>query len=724
MSRKISDEQIDDIIRLFDEGKSYVEIGKIVGCSNVTVKSWLVRHDTDLNKYNASKPTMSDEEIVQKYRDGVSISELAKTADTYRNKIYGILKNSDTDLGAEDISIAYPQGITEDIARKIVGEYGNGKSITKISEETGVCRRKISGFLRKNNIEITTRKKTSTMVQSEIVEKYDRGMTAKDISVEYGIGANTVFNILREKTVLKGKHLPDDVEMDVVSKYEDGFRMSDIARELGVGIGRVLSSLKRHGITFTDRTTTKEKQKWIVDEYLGGRNIAEIRSETGISRTAITNALIRSGVKIRNNTIQQNEIEEIVSRYVGGDSCRRVGDDTGHTDETIRRVLEREGVERRLPRISDEESATIIKLYLSGSNCHQIAREVCRYPSTIRRILIVSGVKIRPFIGNNCPSWKGGVSKDNNIVRHTDNSKNWRNSLFELNKYRSEISGDGGALNCHHIVPLSKILRSSRIKHSCLSDEQKRLAIIGDERFYDEDNGLVVTKEEHRLIEKSPRDSHPWWKIWRAFPEFATDNARLSEEQFKLFNEKGQIDPSNSILERSDKRSVENIIRYEHYLGTVPSSKLILKTSVSGIVTGIATFGLGANRHLSKGGTRWELTRLCVPFYVVRPFTIDFLHMCCEYIRTHFPEIEELVSFADTSVGHDGAVYRMAGWKKAGKTGSSYAYWNPETFQLVHKSSCRRIKGVDKTEKELAIERGLEKIPLPPKRRYVWCINY
>jgi hypothetical protein len=94
--------------------------------------------------------------------------------------------------------------------------------------------------------------------------------------------------------------------------------------------------------------------------------------------------------------------------------------------------------------------------------------------------------------------------------------------------------------------------------------------------------------------------------------------------------------------------------------------------------------------------------------------------MCNNYIREHFPEIKKLISYADPSVGHNGGIYRMAGWEKAGQTSSNYCYFDPFVYKLKHKSCCRRIKNVDKSEKQLAEENGLIKIPLPPKYRYIY----
>jgi hypothetical protein len=367
--------------------------------------------------------------------------------------------------------------------------------------------------------------------------------------------------------------------------------------------------------------------------------------------------------------------------------------------------------------ISDDQ---LIYLYdVCGWSCEKISSYFNKSSQFTRQRFISIGKKRRKNTGKNNGSWKGGITDIRNAVRSSAASLQWRNDAFIRQRYKSEISGQQiRELNCHHIYPFHVILRSSLTKHTPLSDEYRSLAIIGDPRFYDNDNSLVVSKEEHDKIEEGKLEqAHPWWKIWRAYPDFAINRSNLTPDDFIMFDNDGQIRPTEYTLNVSAPKEIRTPIRYEHYLGTLPGSKIILIAKKGNIIIGIATFGLGTNRYI-KNDT-WELTRLCIPFYVMRPFACDFLYQCCEYIRNNHPKITRLISFADSSVGHDGGIYRMAKWTKAGKTPSSYAYFDPSTLQLRHKASCRRIKNIDKTERELAQERGLIRIPLGCKYKYI-----
>lgn len=56
--------------------------------------------------------------------------------------------------------------------------------------------------------------------------------------------------------------------------------------------------------------------------------------------------------------------------------------------------------------------------------------------------------------GDKCPFWKGGVSKENKLIRASLKYKQWRKSVFERDKYTCVFCGKiGGELNADHIKP-------------------------------------------------------------------------------------------------------------------------------------------------------------------------------------------------------------------------------------------------------------------------------
>ena len=58
--------------------------------------------------------------------------------------------------------------------------------------------------------------------------------------------------------------------------------------------------------------------------------------------------------------------------------------------------------------------------------------------------------------GENAPGWKGGVSTENEILRHSLEYRLWRTAIFERDNYTCIWCGTrGGELNADHIKPFS-----------------------------------------------------------------------------------------------------------------------------------------------------------------------------------------------------------------------------------------------------------------------------
>ena len=64
----------------------------------------------------------------------------------------------------------------------------------------------------------------------------------------------------------------------------------------------------------------------------------------------------------------------------------------------------------------------------------------------------------------------------------------------------------------------------------------------------------------------------------------------------------------------------------------------------------------------------WELARL----YIMdsEPFNSEtwFMAKAVKFVRSNYPAVKALVSYADPSAGHSGTIYRAANWKSDGRT--------------------------------------------------------
>lgn len=68
------------------------------------------------------------------------------------------------------------------------------------------------------------------------------------------------------------------------------------------------------------------------------------------------------------------------------------------------------------------------------------------------------------------------------------------------------------------------------------------------------------------------------------------------------------------------------------------------------------------------GGKTWELARLYLLDEVPQNAETWLIAQSVKWIKRHRPEVCNLVSYADPSVGHSGTIYRAANWRDDGRT--------------------------------------------------------
>lgn len=453
----------------------------------------------------------------------------------------------------------------------------------------------------------------------------------------------------------------------------------------------------------SDTTIRRRLKKMNIDIRLCG----EYTRDKNITDEQVIDLYWNQGLSLSQTAKKLGKSDGFVKRRL-----YKSGRGTRGLSESIRKIKGSDHISNEeLIRLHDEEKWS----------CSKISRHFDKSKEFVRQRFMVIGKARRRNVGEFNGSWKGGTKPTKEAIRTCARYKRWMDSICSSQKHKSKISNKLGNLHYHHIYPFSIIFRSSHTKHQILADTDQHLAIVHDTRFYDVENGIGLLEEEHLKIEASPQDAHPLWKIWQAYPDFTVSYGNLTHNDFSCFNDRGQIQPINYKIRKATCQDIKTILRYEHYLGTIPPHSLILTATIGKIIVGIAIFGRGANQYISKD--TWELTRLCTPYYVVRPFSCEFLSQCCIYIKKNHNDIKHLIAYADSAVGHSGGVYRMAQWSKAGKTESSYMYFDPITFELKHKSCCRRVSGIDKTEKQISAERGLIKIQTAYKHRYTYDLG-
>ncbi|MFN0314743.1 MAG: hypothetical protein ACKVQA_06885 [Burkholderiales bacterium] len=107
-----------------------------------------------------------------------------------------------------------------------------------------------------------------------------------------------------------------------------------------------------------------------------------------------------------------------------------------------------------------------------------------------------------------------------------------------------------------------------------------------------------------------------------------------------------------------------------HYLGKRPGVVVLaLMMLQDWFAVGMILYALPPRETAKRyGGVTWEMARLWIGDEIPKNGESWLIAKSVKYIRRERPEVVALVTYADPSVGHSGAVYKAANWVEDGRT--------------------------------------------------------
>lgn len=168
-----------------------------------------------------------------------------------------------------------------------------------------------------------------------------------------------------------------------------------------------------------------------------------------------------------------------------------------------------------------------------------------------------------------------------------------------------------------------------------------------------------------------------------------------------------------------------NFLNNYHYLGAGGRRGYALGAYLSGRLIAVAVIGsitraeMAKKQGLEPKQVR-ELARLCIhPDYHKKNFSTWFLSRVIKQYKQECQDIKLIISFADTTQGHEGTVYKAANWQYDGKTGRSFHYID-DSGNTIHKKTVYDLaRKAGKKEAEYAQAIGYKKVRHLPKKRYL-----
>ena len=161
-----------------------------------------------------------------------------------------------------------------------------------------------------------------------------------------------------------------------------------------------------------------------------------------------------------------------------------------------------------------------------------------------------------------------------------------------------------------------------------------------------------------------------------------------------------------------------------HYMGLTKRHGIVLGAYYQQQMVACATVDtltrseMATKQKLEPNQVR-ELARFCIhPDYHVKNLASWFLAKVVKMVRTEMPNIKLLISFADSTVGHDGSIYLAGNWKYDGDTSPSYHYVKGDE-KLHKKTLFNRAVAAGMKEKAYALANGYARVLHKPKKRFL-----
>jgi very-short-patch-repair endonuclease len=156
----------------------------------------------------------------------------------------------------------------------------------------------------------------------------------------------------------------------------------------------------------------------------------------------------------------------------------------------------------------------------------------------------------------------------------------------------------------------------------------------------------------------------------------------------------------------------EEFLQSFHYAGYGRGAKAVYGAYVGDVLVALGKFSSPVRQEVASSmGLRFsevlELDRLCVdPRFQKKNFGSWFLSRLSRLVFSDFPSVSVLVSFADSTFGHDGTVYRASNWTFEHVVRPDYHYVGPGGFVIHKKTLWNHSSKNGRTESDYAAENG------------------
>ncbi len=407
-----------EIIELYQQGFSTVEIGRKLVFSRKSILNKLKKHKVEIREKKASEKIFSNEEclvIKRLYQEGFSAVRIGKLFNVKGVTISKLLKEEKTEKVIYSI-----KSLTLKQRLQAIELYYQGFSSVEIGRKFNANHRYILKILNSKGITIRKRQKTLTEEQkNQIIELYRQGISCRKIAILIGnvsevfinkfLSANNI-TIRDRNEHKKADELSQEQKIKIIKLYEQGLSPEKIAITIGgiVSEGFIRAFLKKNNIVLRVNDDYRKLSKTDKNKILH-----TFEKELDINNlTKDNNGIYESKLKIKNT--DKAQILEIISLYNQGISTYKLADKFMVTRKTISKALKRNNIllDNKAPvkngqikdmvdnrrKLGISAQIEIIKLYKNDLSVKEISKIYNVKVSLIRSILRENGeLKETPF---------------------------------------------------------------------------------------------------------------------------------------------------------------------------------------------------------------------------------------------------------------------------------------------------------------------------------------
>lgn len=208
----------------------------------------------------------------------------------------------------------------------------------------------------------------------------------------------------------------------------------------------------------------------MVDAYLSGLSTQKVGKQFGVNSATVFGFLKERGIELRSQKNTANECQEtIIGLYASGKTVSEVSLHVGLSEGIVYHFLNKLGLTRS-PKEANGQA-------WQSEEVNKVRREKLAKLCARQK-------------GSSAPSWRGGLTSLNKLLRSSTIYINWRSAVFARDKYTCQHCGDkGGQIEADHIFPFSALLE----RHNITDREQA----INCSDLWHLDNGQTLCRPCH-----------------------------------------------------------------------------------------------------------------------------------------------------------------------------------------------------------------------------------